>query len=149
MIGAAGVLYAWFASERPRHNGLRLARAFYGLGLIPFGVAHFAYLKETVVLIPHWLPWPPAAWAYFTGATFIAAGVAAIVRVWARLAVVLSVLQIALFTLVIWVPMIITGHPTPFQWMEFISSCALTAAGWVVADSYRGIGWLAVGDEGR
>lgn len=137
MLAAAWVLYAWFARGLATGDkGLRIARVFYGLGLIPFGVAHFTYLKETVVDVPSYFPWP-VGWAYFTGAAFIAAGVAIVIGVLARLAAVLSVWQMGLFTLLIWIPIVVMGHPSPFQWNEFVNSCALTASAWVVADSYR------------
>jgi len=152
MLAAAWVLYAWFAGERDRQRlafatgekGLTIARAFYGLALIPFGVAHFLYLNQTTVLVPRWLGWP-VFWAYFTGGAFIAAGVAMLIGVFARLAATLSVLQVGLFTLIIWIPMVVTGRVSAFQWQEFIASVVLTTAGWVVADSYRGIPWLALG----
>jgi uncharacterized membrane protein len=143
MVAAAWVLYVWFASVWDRdhlslisgNNGLRIARFLYGLSLVFFGIAHFVDVKDTVSLIPHWLP-GHLFFAYFTGCAFIAAGLATLTGICARLAVTLSAIQLALFLFLVWIPIVAIGSKDPFQWSETLLNAALCAGAWVMTDSY-------------
>jgi uncharacterized membrane protein len=129
VIAAAWLVVAHAAS-------IRIARALYALCLIPFGLAHFIYPHETAGLVPAWLP-AHLALAYVTGAAFLLAAAAMLVGVRAHLAATLSAAQIAVFTALVWIPIVAAGGANAFQWSEFGLSVALAVAGWVVADSYR------------
>ena len=152
LVAAAWVLYAGLAGAWDQRRfafvtggkGLRLARVIFGLALIAFGLSHYAYPSDTASLVPAWLP-VHFFWVYLTGSAYIAAGIAILFKVYARLAAALIAVQMAGFTLLVWAPYVLTGHPDAGQWSEFVDSWALAAAAWVVADSYRGMAWLAVG----
>jgi uncharacterized membrane protein YphA (DoxX/SURF4 family) len=145
VVVAAWVLYARLAAGAfaTGHTAARIARTVYGLSLIPFGIAHFLYLDRSTELIPGWLP-ARYALACFTGGAFIAAGAAIATGVLARLAAVLVVVEIALVSLLVWIPQIRAGAMNPFEWLEVTTSVALAAACWVIAESYRGVPWLSL-----
>ena len=116
MVAGAWVLYAWFAADwdgqrlgfATGDKGVRIARVLYGLALIPFGVPTSSISNRPL----RWClagchgTWPgrisPAV-------PIIAAGVAVLIGVYARLAAALSALQMGLFTLLVWVPIVAAG----------------------------------------
>jgi len=142
IVAAAWILYAEFATDWDRRHlsfaagdmGVRLARSQFGLSLIAFGVAHFAYVNETAALVPAWLPWH-VAWVDVTGAAYIAAGIAVLLGVFARWAATLAAWQMGAFTAFVWLPAVATG-PSAEQWSEFVVSWTLVASAWIVAASY-------------
>lgn len=151
IVAGAWVLYAWLAGAWDKQHlgfatgeqGVRIARVIYALAMIAFGLSHFAYLDNTVSLVPGWLP-VHMFWVYFTGTAYLAAAAGILSGVFPRLAALCSTLQMGGFTLLIWLPLVATGHTDPDTLGEFGLSCTLTAAGWLLTDSYRGMPWLAV-----
>jgi uncharacterized membrane protein len=123
-------------------KGLRIARIIFGAALIPIGISHFAYLEHTVDLVPAWLPFR-TGWAYLTGAGHIAAGLGVLFSVVPRLAAAMESGMLGVFTLVVWVPRIVAAPRSRDLWTEIVVSWAITAAAWLVADSF------ATKDRGR
>ncbi|HEY1772622.1 MAG TPA: DoxX family protein [Gammaproteobacteria bacterium] len=148
-VAGAWVLYTWLAGDWDRRwigfatgdKGVRIARAFYGLAMIAFGLSHFFYLQFTAPLIPSWLLWP-VFWAYFTGTCYLAAGVAVLTGILGRLAATLAAIQMAAFLFFVWLPIILAGKITDFNWGEIVVNIALVAGAWLVVESYRGEPWL-------
>jgi uncharacterized membrane protein len=156
VVAGAWVLYAWFAGEWDKKHlgfaigekGIRIARVFYGLAMIAFGLSHFFYLQFTAPLIPSWLLWP-VFWAYFTGTAYLLAGAAVLTGIWGRLAATLAAVQMGSFLLLVWLPIVLAGKMTDFNWGEIVVNFALVAAAWVVCDSYNKVPWLASGKAAR
>jgi uncharacterized membrane protein len=124
--------FAFATGER----GLRIARIIFGLWLIPIGISHFAYLENTVSLVPPWLPFR-TGWAYVTGAGHIAAGLGVLFSIVPRLAAAMEAGMLAVFTLLVWAPRIVAA-PAGGRglWTEFVVSWTITAAAWLVAASF-------------
>jgi len=126
LVAAAWVLTGW---------RVPVAQRVYGVVMIPFGLAHLIYPDQTAQLVPSWLP-AHLPLAYATGIAFLLAGAAILVGIHARLAAMLSAVQMGLFTLLVWVPIVARGATSSFVWHEVGISVALTVAAAIVASSY-------------
>jgi uncharacterized membrane protein YphA (DoxX/SURF4 family) len=113
----------------------RLGQLAFGVCALLFGGAHFFYMNMTIPLVPKWLPPSQEFWAYATGVAHIAAGVAILTGVQARLAAILLTVMFASFTPLVHVPLLLADPSSHMDWTENALNIALTGAAWVVADS--------------
>ncbi len=113
----------------------RLGQIVFGICALLFGGAHFFYMNLTAPLVPKWLPPSQVFWAYATGIGHVAAGVAILTGVQARLAAILLTAMYASFTLLVHLPMLLADRSSHFIWSENALNLALIGVAWVVADS--------------
>jgi uncharacterized membrane protein YphA (DoxX/SURF4 family) len=69
---------------------------FYAAPIAAFGTEHFTVTEAIASIIPAWIPWHQF-WAYFVGACLLAAALALVTRIQARLAALLLGLTFFLF----------------------------------------------------
>ena len=135
----AGGLIVYAASARiDAARAVRLARWgrwTFGICAVLFGGAHFAYLNFTASWVPKFLPPSQEFWAIATGVAHIAAGVAILAGVQARLAAILLTIMYASFTPLVHLPMLLAHPMSHANWAENAINLALTGVAWVVADS--------------
>ena len=113
----------------------RLGQLVFGVCALLFGGAHFFYMNLTAPLVPQWLPPSQEFWGYATGVGHIAAGVAILTGVQARLAAILLTTMFASFTPLVHVPMLLADPSRYVNWTENALNLALVGVAWVVADS--------------
>ena len=113
----------------------RVGQVTFGVCALLFGGAHFFYMNLTVPMVPKWLPPTQEFWAYATGLGHIAAGVAILTGVTARLAAILLTAMYVSFTFLVHLPMLLADPSSRINWSENALNIALIGAAWVVADS--------------
>ena len=112
----------------------RLGQLTIGACSLVWGGAHFIYMNFTAPLVPKWLPPTQEFWGYVTGACFVAAGIAILTRIQARLAAILLTAMIATFG-VLANGRALLADPSHWNWTESALNLALIGVAWVVADS--------------
>jgi uncharacterized membrane protein len=142
-VAGAWTIFSMSAHEggkRANFGNVRAGQVLFALATLPIGLSHFFYLNMTAPLIPSWLPFHVPL-AYFTGAAWIAGGVAILSGVLSRLAATLVAVMVSLFTLLVWVPMVIAAPASRANWSETCVSAAISGAAWAVAESFRDRSW--------
>jgi uncharacterized membrane protein YphA (DoxX/SURF4 family) len=136
---AAGAMIIYAANARidaaAAARLTRLAQVVFGICAVLFGGAHFFYMNLTAPLVPRWLPPSGEFWGYATGIAHIAAGLAILTGVQARLAAILLTIMYASFTPLVHLPMVLANPSSHFIWSENALNLILTGVAWIVADS--------------
>jgi uncharacterized membrane protein YphA (DoxX/SURF4 family) len=131
LAGATGV---GVRGESP-HNTLasRVALICMGVCLLMFGLAHFLYLGFTASMVPAWLPGGQKFWAVLTGVAHLAAGIALLSGIKARLAANLLTVMFASFSVLVHLPLLIADPHSHLNWVMNAINLALTGAAWAIA----------------
>jgi uncharacterized membrane protein len=125
-----GSVFEFLTSKRV----MRFVKCLFAVSIIPIGLSHIVYVKQTADFVPAWLPYREG-WAYLTGAGQIASGLGILFSILPRIAAWAEAGQISLYTLLVWVPAIMAAPKTRLPWTAFFISWAIGAAAWVMAQS--------------
>jgi uncharacterized membrane protein YphA (DoxX/SURF4 family) len=106
------------------------ARILYGLCPLVFGLSHIVYADFTSQMVPAWLP-ERLFFAYFTGAAHIAAGLAILSGIFARLAARMLALMCASFVLLIHIPGVIGAPADRMQWTMLAVALSIAGGAWL------------------
>jgi uncharacterized membrane protein len=124
---------ALFASSagQVRRTLALAARLLAGASAVVFGFAHFNYADFTASMVPEWIPYR-LFWAYATGAGHLAAGVALISGIQARLAATLLAGMMGSFVVLLHIPRVLAHPELHAEWIMLAVSSSLTGAAWLV-----------------
>ncbi|MET0308010.1 MAG: DoxX family protein [Sphingomonas sp.] len=123
---------ALLLGRRPGNMRVTL-RVLFGLCAIVFGISHFVYAGFTAAMVPAWLP-KPLYWAYFTGGAHIAAGLAILSGVAARVAATLLAVMCGSFVLLLHAPRVVAAPSNRLEWTMLLIALSITGAAWLARD---------------
>jgi uncharacterized membrane protein YphA (DoxX/SURF4 family) len=108
------------------------ARILAGASACVFGLAHFNYIDFTATFVPAWLPPSQVFWAWATGAGHLAAGLALISGVQARLAATCLAGMMGSFVLLVHVPRLLATPDVHAEWVMLGVASSLSGAAWLI-----------------
>lgn len=123
---------ALFAAGGPGRRLNLVARLLAGASALVFGLAHFNYIKFTATFVPAWIPPSQVFWAWATGAGHLAAGLALVTGVRARLGVTCHAAMMGSFVLLVHVPRVFASPEKHEEWIMLAISSALTGSAWLI-----------------
>jgi uncharacterized membrane protein len=140
LLSGGWVLFARLAALRDGsvlafatgENGVRMARILFAVSLLPIGLSHLVYAKETANLVPAWLPYR-IGWAWLTGLGQISCGIGVLFSIFPRIAATTEAAMICVFGLLVWLPAVLASPTARFSWTAFFITWVIAGACWVVA----------------
>ena len=131
MTAGALALFASGVSGNARPTLLLVARVLAGASAMVFGFAHFNYIDFTASMVPGWIPFK-TFWAWATGAGHLAAGLALVSGVRARLAAGCEAAMMGSFVVLLHLPRVVAAPDQHVEWIMLGVSTMLTGAALLV-----------------
>lgn len=112
-------------------------RIAFGLCAVVFGLQHLLNLHSpnNTAMVPAWMPFGQVFWVVFTGAAFVLAGIAIVIRVADVTAAKLLALMLLVFSAVTLVPGLIAFPHEEGNWGGNFYEIVAAASAWIVAES--------------
>jgi uncharacterized membrane protein len=127
-LAIAGCAVMQWAQRSPFR---RAALILYGLCPLVFGLCHFVYVDITASMVPGWMP-AKQFWAYFTGVAHMAAGVAILTGVLARLAATWLAIMAGLFALLLHLPRVVAAPTNRMEWTMLAIATSIAGGAWLI-----------------
>jgi uncharacterized membrane protein YphA (DoxX/SURF4 family) len=114
----------------------RTGRILLGICVASFTLEQAIYLGATASLVPNWIPPGPMFWAVATTVFFALAAVALLANQKTLLATRLLTLMLAMFGLLVWVPLVVAHPRSHTNWSESVETFAIAGVAWIVVDLF-------------
>lgn len=105
-----------------------------GVACIAFGISHFIYIEYVASVIPAWLPWH-RFWGYGTGVAHVAAGLALMTRMQARLAATLLGVMFGSWVVILHLPRALHAPHAHSEWTSMLIALAMCGTSFVIASA--------------
>jgi uncharacterized membrane protein len=103
------------------------ARIAFGLCPLVFGISHFVYADFTAAMVPGWIP-VKLFWAYATGAAHVAAGLAILSGIRARLAAGMLAVMAGAFAVLLHLPRVAAAPGSQVEWTMLAVATSIAGA---------------------
>jgi hypothetical protein len=137
LVAGAAMVYARLSSAWSWETLNRIGPVLLGICVVSFTLEQAIYLHATANLVPKWLPPGQMFWALTTTIFFALAAVALLTNRMALLATRLLTMMLALFGLLVWIPLLLSDPRSHANWSETAETFAIAGAAWILADLLR------------
>jgi hypothetical protein len=137
LVTGAVIVYARLSSAWSRETLHRIGCILFGLCAASFAFEQAFYLPPTASLVPKWLPPSQMFWAIATTVFFAFGAVALLTNRMTVLAARLLTLMLAIFGIVVWLPLLIASPHSYTNCSETAETFAIAGTAWILSDLLR------------
>ena len=136
LLTGAAIVYARWSLLLPwsRERLNRIGCVLLAICVMSFTLEQAFYLHPTAGFVPKWLPPSQMFWAVTTTVLFALAAVALLTNRMALLASRLLTMMLAIFGLLVWVPLLLSDPHSHTNWSETTETFAIAGTAWILAD---------------